>query len=339
MRFLGNPSTIVWIALSLCLAPRAQGEIPSHIWSEEYGVSGREITRGVAVDASGNTIIAGGFTSDIDLGGGPLRCAGLGDVFLAMFDAAGAHLWSRRFGDIDQENVRRMCLDSAGNIYLTGLFTGTLDFGGGPLVCAGQEDFYLVKLDSSGAHLWSRLFGDTGSELGTCVTVDGEGDIVVAGMHREPIDLGGGMLPFVNGADIFLAEFKSSTGAHLWSTSYGGQKEARPNRVAVDRDGDISMTGYFEETLDFGGDLLRCAGDVDVFLAKLGEDISGIDSRDVLTVRLLQPVYPNPFHRETTIALDLPMRAKTSVAVYRVSGRLVRTIVDGEVGPGNHLIL
>jgi hypothetical protein len=214
-----------------------------------------------------------------------------------------------------------------------------VDFGGGPLVPIGDSDIFLVKLDRSGGHLWSHLFGDTGSELGTCVTVDAAGNIILAGMHREPIDLGGGMLPFVDGADIFLAKFGSSSGTHLWSTSFGGQKEARPNRVAVDRDGHIIMTGYFEETIDLGGPVHRAAGDVDIFVVKLEQGVSGVEVVDFLSPRTMQPVCPNPFSRETTLALELPMGARTSVAVYGVTGRLVRTIVDSQLDRGRHLIV
>jgi hypothetical protein len=43
---------------------------------------------------------------------------------------------------------------------------------------------------------------------------------------------------------------------------------------------------------------------------------------------------PNPFRRSTRIAYDVPREAQVSIRVYDVSGRLVRTLVDGVVDPG-----
>ncbi len=48
----------------------------------------------------------------------------------------------------------------------------------------------------------------------------------------------------------------------------------------------------------------------------------------ITTVRLYQN-YPNPFNPNTTIRFDLPERSAVSITIYDVSGRLVRTLIDG----------
>jgi uncharacterized repeat protein (TIGR01451 family) len=45
---------------------------------------------------------------------------------------------------------------------------------------------------------------------------------------------------------------------------------------------------------------------------------------------------PNPFRGATTIVCDLPRGGRVNLAVFDVSGRLVRTLVDGEMGPGRY---
>jgi hypothetical protein len=51
---------------------------------------------------------------------------------------------------------------------------------------------------------------------------------------------------------------------------------------------------------------------------------------------LLQPNYPNPLHGSTTIAFSLPQRAEVRLQIYDVKGRLVSTLVEGELAPGPH---
>ncbi|MEN8006660.1 MAG: FlgD immunoglobulin-like domain containing protein [Candidatus Krumholzibacteriota bacterium] len=48
---------------------------------------------------------------------------------------------------------------------------------------------------------------------------------------------------------------------------------------------------------------------------------------------------PNPFNPRTTIAFELPTAGRTRLAVYDVSGRLVRTLVDEDLGEGPHEVV
>ena len=51
---------------------------------------------------------------------------------------------------------------------------------------------------------------------------------------------------------------------------------------------------------------------------------------------VLEGISPNPFNPVTEVSYGAPGAGHVSVRVYDVSGRLVRTLVDGEVGAGYH---
>ncbi len=53
---------------------------------------------------------------------------------------------------------------------------------------------------------------------------------------------------------------------------------------------------------------------------------------------MLFPSSPNPFRDAATIAYDLPARARVSIAVYDVAGRLVRQVADETVEAGPHAV-
>jgi hypothetical protein len=50
--------------------------------------------------------------------------------------------------------------------------------------------------------------------------------------------------------DIFVAKY-SSSGAHVWSRKYGAAGNEFGAGVAAEN-GDVTMTGFFSATLDFG---------------------------------------------------------------------------------------
>jgi hypothetical protein len=45
---------------------------------------------------------------------------------------------------------------------------------------------------------------------------------------------------------------------------------------------------------------------------------------------------PNPFNPNTVLSFDLPEKMRVTLAVYDLHGKLVRTLVDGEVDAGHH---
>jgi hypothetical protein len=65
------------------------------------------------------------------------------------------------------------------------------------------------------------------------------------------------------------------------------------------------------------------------------------DAEDVLipSINALESNYPNPFNPSTTIRFSLAGPGHASLRIYDVSGRLVRSLVNGTVDSGPHEIL
>ncbi|MDI1476534.1 hypothetical protein [Polyangium sp. y55x31] len=118
----------------------------NHVFSRRFGGPGNQVPRAAATDGTGNVVITGGFDGSVDLGGGPLTSAGGDDVFVAKLDSSGNHVWSRRYGDADGQNGYDTAIDNAGNVVITGAFSGAMLVGGVALTSAGSSDIFLAKL-------------------------------------------------------------------------------------------------------------------------------------------------------------------------------------------------
>ncbi|APR81654.1 Hypothetical protein A7982_07003 [Minicystis rosea] len=243
----------------------------SHSWSKAFHSSTSYANiAGVNIDTAGDTIVVGEFSGSLALGTPALiEQGGKGDVFVAKFDASGSHSWSARFGDAAAEQAASsVAVDSAGNVLVAGVFSGTIDFGGGPLTSSGK-DVFLAKLSPSGAHIWSRAF--TGFSTKTLVLIhvatDVTGNIVVSGSFGGTVDFGGGPLAGVGGQDIFVAKLDPS-GTHMWSKRFGDTQD-QTAIATTDPAGNVILAGSCAGTVDFGGGALTSAGDRDVIVAKL----------------------------------------------------------------------
>jgi uncharacterized protein YccT (UPF0319 family) len=238
-------------------------------WASGFGGTGSDGGYAVTVDSSGNIYTAGWFSGAANFGGASLTSAGGQDIFLTKSSTSGSLLWARRYGGSGDETVTSIGLDSSGNIFLGGYFTGTGNFGGANFTSAGSSDIFLAKYDASGNPLWSQTFGGTDLDALYGLDVDGQGNVVITGSFRQTVNIGGGLLYSILGGDTgFVAKY-SPSGAYVWGESFSGASANYGRGVAVDGTGNIYVTGYFFSSFNCGGGLLNALSSAaNIFVAK-----------------------------------------------------------------------
>jgi hypothetical protein len=264
----GNQSALGTTVSANTLACTAGGT-GSYAWARQMGGSALAdsvVPAGVAVDGSGNSYVTGILYGTVNLGTGSLTSAGRADMFVAKFSSAGVPQWVRRFGDAADQFGEAIAVDASGNVYVTGNFYGTVDFGGGAVTSNGY-DIVLAKYTTNGANVWSKRLGGASSDMGHAIAVDASGNLLVAGQFAGTADLGGGPLTSAGGFDGFLAKY-TTNGAHVWSRRVGGASLDTVTGVGVDASGNPTIVGYFQGTASFGGANLTSAGSGDVVVAR-----------------------------------------------------------------------
>ena len=236
-----------------------------HLGSWAYGGTGADEGLAIAADSFGNFIVTGYFFGTDDFGGGNLVSQGQ-DIFIAKYGPNGNHLWSHGFGNTGSDWGYSVAVDASDNVFFSGAFEGTVDFGGGNLVSNGNNDIILAKFNSNGVHQWSQSFGDISIDRGYGVAVDPSGNVIMVGGFLGTVDFGGGDLTNSGSTDVILAKYDTN-GGHIWSQRFGGNGQESGRGVTVDGAGNVIITGRFRSTVDFGGGGLVSAGGDDIFLA------------------------------------------------------------------------
>lgn len=115
------------------------------LWIKQIGTAGDDGAWGVDIDSQDNIYVSG-YTNG-DLGG---TSSGDYDSWVGKYDSTGAEIWTTQFGTDKTEQGRDVQVDRRGNVYVTGLTSGSL----GELN-QGSFDGFISKLDARTGELVS----------------------------------------------------------------------------------------------------------------------------------------------------------------------------------------
>jgi len=223
----------------------------THLWSARVGGAGY----GIAVDGSGNCYATGNTGSSGWVSGGWNTMLQGTDGYVVKLSASGGHLWSSYLGGTSSDYGYGITVDGSGNCYATGR-TQSLGWvsGGWDTTHNGDDDGYVVKLGAAGAHVWSSYLGGTSTEYGYGIAVDGSGNCYATGYTQSLGWVGGGWDTTHNGGNDGYVVKLSTSGAHLWSTYFGGSGTDHGYGIAVDSTGsNIWVTGWTASSGWFSG--------------------------------------------------------------------------------------
>jgi predicted outer membrane repeat protein len=190
--------------------------------------------------------------------------------------------WAQRLGGTGRDRGDNIALDSSGNVYTTGTFTGTVDFDPGPgiynLTTSGSETgVFISKLDSNGNFIWAKYVDKWSPGGGPFnIAVDSNSNVYTMGDFTGSVDFDPGPevynLTSIGESDIFLFKLDSN-GNFIWAKSIGGTSYDSGNDIALDSGSNIYITGSFRDTVDFdpGAGIynLTCTGQYAIFISKL----------------------------------------------------------------------
>jgi hypothetical protein len=178
-------------------------------WSKRFGSPAHE--HSFAVGLVGEDIVITGFTEGaIQFGDTLLTSVGSADAFVVRLDTLGVPVWAKRFGDALFQTGTSIAVGADGDLIIGGEAQGSVDYGGGAIASPSGDGAFLLKLEPlQGGHIWSHVYGVSGTSVTYAVATDLQSNVLFAGyFHDGNIDLGGGVFSSigVKAEDVFLAK-------------------------------------------------------------------------------------------------------------------------------------
>lgn len=187
----------------------------------------------------------------------------------------GTAIWAKK---IALAGSNEIAVDSMGNVYLTGFYSGGPKVLGAvtlPSSVSGSYDGFLVKYNSSGSAQWGRVINASQDDYIYGITIDSSNNIYLVGQYRgSSAFLGNGVtLPTPSAVDGFLVKYDSA-GIPQWEKTVNATAvNDRVNSVGIDNSGNVYITGFYSAsgaTVNLGNGviLLDALGGSDAFLIK-----------------------------------------------------------------------
>ncbi|BDS13328.1 T9SS type A sorting domain-containing protein [Aureispira anguillae] len=166
-------------------------------------------------------------------------------------------------GSLYEQN-NSMAQAPCGDVYTVGFFQGTF----GSLTSVGSEDGFIAKYNDQGQLQWIKQLAGTSSDRVNGIVIANDNEIYIVGEFRDKFYYNNDSLVSQNQLDVLIAKLDSS-GTIQWASSANGWGYESGNDIALMPNGNLVITGYYENNLDFGGSSLLANGLRDIFIATI----------------------------------------------------------------------
>ena len=282
--FQGNVLTMVSSGRKDAFLVKLNSDTGSVMWTAKIGGPLDDVGRAIAVDAAGDVLITGGFSNTTSfthrVGGtfagstfSTVDSAGYDDAFIAKYDSAGHVQWAMRAGGGLFDGGSGVAVDAAGNVFVTGHFSGTANFGawtlgdtpnfgGHTITAAGFRDVFVAKFKSTGILEWSLGGGCDNRAATMC-------DFLACDSNLGSCDCSSA----APGTCCTGCGYTTGCSAGFVddSRSRNNLCQAVGSGIAVDTSGDAFVTGTFDGVLSIGNRSVVTRGADDIYVLKVSE--------------------------------------------------------------------
>lgn len=229
-------------------------------WQKCLGGSGVDRPYSIRHTSDGGYIVAGytvSFDGDITFNHGT-------DYWVVKLTSTGAIQWQKCLGG-SAEDIAYSVVQISGGGYMVAGFTSSND--GDVTGNHGNQDYWIVKLDASGAVVWQKCFGGAYSDVAYSIQETTDGGFIIGG---SSFSNNGNVSGNHGYADYWLVRIDGS-GNILWQKSLGGTLTDVAYSVQQTFDGGYVAAG---RTLSSDGDV-HCNNPTSNFwIVKIDDDAS-----------------------------------------------------------------
>lgn len=229
---------------------------PGIEWQKSLGGSFADEAYAVEQTSDGGFIIAG-LSKSSD--GNATSNQGDSDYWVLKLNSTGVIDWQKSYGGTDADIPRSIQQTTDGGYIVAGYSkSNDGDVSGNH----GLNDYWVLKLSSTGDITWQKTFGGTADDFAYAIKQTTDGGYVVAGYSKS----NDGDVSGNHGVSDYWVVKLTSTGVITWQNSFGGTDHDIPESIQQTADGGYILAGYSKST---DGDITNNQGNYDYWILKI----------------------------------------------------------------------
>ena len=235
------------------------------------GWFGSEHFYDVAVDSRNFKLFTGMFRT-FNFFGGNMHGKGYDDAFMVLMDTANVFKWKTAAQGRYIDRGEAVAIVGDTTYLMGGTYQDTCWFRDSTVyaITNFEDNVFVVSWDSARTFNWVVTGGGPGKDYLAALKTNAQGEIYICGRFDSTFTLGGINTAGKGGLDAYVAKI-SSQGTVLWVKTLGGAGFDAASDLAINSDGSLIVTGYFQGQADFNGMSLSASDslDQDAFIIKL----------------------------------------------------------------------
>ena len=231
----------------------------NYVWHKTISTSQAVSINDLFIDSNENIYLCGSFNQTLYSSTFSLTSNGGGDCFFMKLDTSGNTILMKSFGSVDAspDEINGICVNSSGEIYVTGSFFQSVDFdpGAGLSIFSsnGASDVFVSKFDSQGIFIWTHTFGSSNfQDKGSDIILDENENIVFTGTTMGSVDFDPSNVVFnLNNTINYAYVVKwNSIGNFIWAKGIYSDQNAQGLQLSF-INSNIGLAGICSGNTDF----------------------------------------------------------------------------------------
>jgi len=265
-------------------------------WQNTIGGSGNDMLQSIERTSDGGYIVAG--YSDSDSSGDKTENdIGYTDYWILKLDSTGQIVWQNTIGGTNYDLLHSVEQTDDAGFVLGGSSSSSIS-GDKTEDAIGFEDYWIVKIDSSGNIQWQNTIGGTVSDRLRAVHQTSDHGYIMAGFSNS--DISGDKTEINLGVYDYWIVRTDSAGSIVWQNTIGGSDWEELRSMQITNDSGYILGGYSRSNISADKNE-NSQGLFDYWIVKLYTDsVTGISHIKIPKTNPIR-IYPNPASDLVTI--------------------------------------